>query len=143
MKEEKDIDEKTLTTSLKLPDRLRTGMIIPTSEKTYFNTNWKPTAAPLCAYDMLYHPPDYNPKSARSDRQEPKIIRKNIWVQELQRRIPSTTHFVHGRPTWPILDRPTKQFVRIVVKNENPHMRINHILEWAEVSNQGLMSLCM
>ncbi|CAH1641132.1 unnamed protein product [Spodoptera littoralis] len=141
--EERPIDESTLTTTIRLPEKMRTGMIIPISKKTFFNTNWKPKAAPLCAYDMLYHPPDYNPKSARSDRQEPKIIRKNIWAQERHKLIPSTTHFVHGRPTWPILDRPTKQFVRIVVKNENPHMRIKHILEWAEVADEGLMSLCI
>lgn len=63
------------------PDNEITQMIIPVSKGTYFNTNWKPKQAPLCAYDMLYHPPDYNPKSARSDRQEPKIIRRNIWDQ--------------------------------------------------------------
>lgn len=70
-----------LTTSLKLPERVRTAMIIPTSPETYFNTQWKAKAAQLGAYDMLYHPPDYNPKAARSDRQEPKIIRQNIWDQ--------------------------------------------------------------
>lgn len=62
-------------------DRLTTQMIIPVSKKTYFNTDYTLKTARLCAYDMLYHPPDYNPKSARSDRQEPKIIRKNIWNQ--------------------------------------------------------------
>lgn len=69
-------------TSHKNPeDRLITQMIIPVSKGTFFNTKWQPKEGPLCAYDMLYHPPDYNPKSARSDRQEPKIIRKNIWDQ--------------------------------------------------------------
>lgn len=67
--------------ALVLEDRLRTQMVIPVSKGTYFNTNWTPTEAPLCPYDMLYHPPDYNPKSARSDRQEPKIIKRNIWTQ--------------------------------------------------------------
>lgn len=76
-----EIDLKTLVTTLKLPDSVRTAMIIPKSKETYFNTQWKSKTAPLCAYDMLYHPPDYNPKAARSDRQEPQIIRKNIWDQ--------------------------------------------------------------
>lgn len=66
-----------------IPDREVTQMVIPVSKETYFNTKWQPKEAPLSPYDMLYHPPDYNPKSARSDRQEPKIIRKNIWTQVL------------------------------------------------------------
>lgn len=70
-----------MMTTMSLPERVRTGMIIPVSKETYFNTQWKAKQAPLCAYDMLYHPPDYNPKAARSDRQEPKIIRQNIWDQ--------------------------------------------------------------
>lgn len=70
-----------ITTTMKLPDRIRTQMVLPVSKNTYFNTKWKPLQQPLCAYDMLYHPPDYNPKSARSDRQDPKIIRRNIWNQ--------------------------------------------------------------
>lgn len=76
-----EYDEKTLTTTLKLPDRMRTAMVIPKSSGTYFNTQWKAKRAQLCAYDMLYHPPDYNPKAARTDRQEPQIIRRNIWDQ--------------------------------------------------------------
>ncbi|RVE46878.1 hypothetical protein evm_008439 [Chilo suppressalis] len=120
-----------------LEDRLRTQMIIPVSKETYFNTKWKPKAAPLCAYDMLYHPPDYNPKSARSDRQEIDIIRKNIWMQELHKGIASTTHFQMGRPKRKIYDIPTKQFVRVQVKNENPHIRINNVLEWAKLLNEG------
>lgn len=64
-----------------LEDRLITQMVIPVSKETFFNTKWKSNRTQLCAYDMLYHPPDYNPKSARSDRQEPKIIRRNIWDQ--------------------------------------------------------------
>ena len=64
-----------------LEDRLITQMVIPVSKESYFNTKWKSNRQQLCAYDMLYHPPDYNPKSARSDRQEPKIIRRNIWDQ--------------------------------------------------------------
>lgn len=63
------------------PDSIRTCMIIPASKETFFNTKWKPKDSPLCPYDMLYHPPDYNPKSPRSDRQEIQIIRKNIWDQ--------------------------------------------------------------
>lgn len=75
------VDYGEMTTTLTLPDRVRTSMILPNSKETYFNTNWKSKQVKLCAYDMLYHPPDYNPKSARSDRQEIKIIRKNIWDQ--------------------------------------------------------------
>ncbi|XP_026740817.1 uncharacterized protein LOC113503183 [Trichoplusia ni] len=131
-----------LTTSLKLPESVRTAMIIPTSPETYFNTQWKAKAAQLGAYDMLYHPPDYNPKAARSDRQEPKIIRQNIWDQEYHKGIPSTTHFVHGRPKWVTPDRPTKEHVRVVVKNENPHMRLYHVLEWAALVIDGKPSLC-
>lgn len=44
-------------------------------------TKWQAKKKPLCAYDMLYHPPDYDPKVARADRQSPDIIRKNIWDQ--------------------------------------------------------------
>ncbi|KAG6443001.1 uncharacterized protein LOC115455697 [Manduca sexta] len=124
------------------PDFMRTGMVIPVSKETYFNTKWQPTEAPLCAYDMLYHPPDYNPKSARSDRQEPKIIRKNIWDQEYHKGIASTTHFQLGRPKWKTADIPTKQFVRVVVKNENPHMRIHNVLEWTVLLNEGKPSVC-
>lgn len=64
-----------------LEDRLVTQMVIPVSEETYFNTKWNSTREKLCQYDMLYHPPDYNPKASRSDRQEPKIIKRNIWEQ--------------------------------------------------------------
>lgn len=78
---EMQIDEKMLTTSMKLPDKIRTAMIIPHSKETYSNTHWKAKEAPLCAYDMLFHPPDYNPKAARTDRQQPQIIRQNIWDQ--------------------------------------------------------------
>ncbi|KAJ8711268.1 hypothetical protein PYW07_008510 [Mythimna separata] len=137
-----EINLKTLPTSLMLPERVRTSMVIPNSKESYFNTQWKSKSAPLCAYDMLYHPPDYNPKAARSDRQEPQIIRKNIWDQEFHKEIPSTTHFTLGRPTRPIADRPTKQYVRVVVKNENPHIRLHHVLEWAALSSEGLMSIC-
>ncbi|XP_053617713.1 uncharacterized protein LOC128679461 [Plodia interpunctella] len=125
-----------------LEDRMITQMIIPVSKGTFFNTNWKPTKEPLCAYDMLYHPPDYNPKSARSDRQEPKIIRKNIWDQEYHKGISSTSHFMYGRPKWKPIDLPTKQFVRSIVKNENPHMRIHNVLEWAVLLSDGKPSLC-
>ncbi|XP_059053127.1 uncharacterized protein LOC131847557 [Achroia grisella] len=127
--------------TLVLDDRLRTQMVIPVSKETFFNTKWKPSKAPLCAYDMLYHPPDYNPKSARSDRQEPKIIRKNIWNQELYKGISSTTHFRLSRPKWKPFDLPTKEFVRIQVKTEN-RMRIYNILEWAVLLSDGKPSLC-
>ncbi|XP_013184166.1 uncharacterized protein LOC106129979 [Amyelois transitella] len=123
-------------------DRLITQMIIPVSKETYFNTKWKPEKEPLCAYDMLYHPPDYNPKSARSDRQEPKIIRKNIWNQEYHKGISSTAHFMLGRPKWKPKDWPTKEYVRVVVKNENPHMRIHNVLEWAILLSDGKPTLC-
>ncbi|XP_075984104.1 uncharacterized protein LOC142981852 [Anticarsia gemmatalis] len=129
-------------TTFSLPERVRTGMVIPISKGTYFNTNWKPEKEPLCAYDMLYHPPDYNPKSPRSDRQEIKIIRRNIWNQELHKGIASTTHFQLGRPKWKILDVPTKQFVRAVVKNENPHMRIYNVLEWTVLLTDGKPNPC-
>ncbi|XP_026755204.1 uncharacterized protein LOC113515243 [Galleria mellonella] len=128
--------------ALVLEDRLRTEMVIPVSKETFFNTNWQPTKPPLCAYDMLYHPPDYNPKSARSDRQEPKIIRRNIWNQELHKGISSTTHFRLGRPKRKPFDLPTKEFVRTQVKNENPHMRIYNVLEWAVLLSDGKPSLC-
>ncbi|PZC83458.1 hypothetical protein B5X24_HaOG207441 [Helicoverpa armigera] len=72
----------------------------------------------------------------------PELLQIRAFLLELHKRIPCTTHFTHGRPTWPILDRPTKQFVRVVVKNENPHMRLYHVLEWAALMNEGLMSLC-
>ncbi|CAG4933025.1 uncharacterized protein LOC123700554 [Colias croceus] len=123
-------------------DRLITQMVIPVSKETFFNTQSKTRPKPLCPYDMLYHPPDYNPKAARSDRQEPKIIKRNIWEQERHKIIPSTTHFQLGRPTIKILDVPTKQFVRVQVKNENPHMRIYSVLEWAILLNEGKPSLC-
>ncbi|CAH4033871.1 uncharacterized protein LOC123713215 [Pieris brassicae] len=122
-------------------DRLISQMIIPVSKETYFNTKWE-SKEPLCPYDMLYHPPDYNPKSARSDRQEPKIIKKNIWEQEKKKMIPTTTHFQLGRPTIKIADIPTKQFVRAQVKNENPHMRIDGLLQWAVLLIEGKPSLC-
>ncbi|XP_026314291.1 uncharacterized protein LOC113226004 isoform X2 [Hyposmocoma kahamanoa] len=96
-----------------LEDRLVTGMIIPVSNETYFNTKWKPKKQPLCAYDMLYHPPDYDPKMARADRQSPEIIRKNIWNQEFHKPISSTNHFQYGRPYWPILDKPEKNHVKV------------------------------
>ncbi|XP_063388932.1 uncharacterized protein LOC134674736 [Cydia fagiglandana] len=122
-------------------DGTATGMIIPVSKGTYFNTKWVPKQVQLCPYDMLYHPPDYNPKAARSDRQEPKIIRRNIWDQEYHKGIPSTSHFVLGRPKWKILDVPTKEFVKIQVTNENPHTRIYNVLEWAVLLNEG-KNLC-
>ncbi|KAM3963884.1 uncharacterized protein ACR2FA_001918 [Aphomia sociella] len=128
--------------TLVLEDRQRTGMVIPVSKETFFKTNWQAIKAPLCAYDMLYHPPDYNPKSARSDRQEPKIIRRNIWEQEFHKGIPSTTHFRLGRPKWNPFDLPTKEFVRMQVKNENPYMRIYNVLEWAVLLSDGKPSLC-
>ncbi|KAJ0173099.1 hypothetical protein K1T71_011275 [Dendrolimus kikuchii] len=130
------------TTTMKLPDRIRTQMVIPVSKETYFNTKWIPQEQSLCAYDMLYHPPDYNPKSARSDRQEPKIIRRNIWNQEFHKPISSTAHFMLGRPRWKPFDLPTKQYVRVQVKNENPHMRIYNVLEWAVLLSDGKPSLC-
>ncbi|XP_063368762.1 uncharacterized protein LOC134657140 [Cydia amplana] len=123
--------------SFKIEGTEATGMIIPVSKGTYFNTKWVPKQVPLCPYDMLYHPPDYNPKAARSDRQEPKIIRRNIWDQEYHKGIPSTSHFVLGRPKWKILDVPTKEFVKIQVKTENPHTRIYNVLEWAALLNEG------
>ncbi|CAK1590310.1 unnamed protein product [Parnassius mnemosyne] len=123
-------------------ERMTTQMVIPVSKETYFNTKYVPQTVSLCAYDMLYHPPDYNPKSARSDRQEPEIIRKNIWDQEFYKGIPSTTHFRLGRPKWKPYDLPTKEFVRVHVKNENPHMRIYNVLEWAVLLNEGKPTLC-
>ncbi|XP_004928874.1 uncharacterized protein LOC101747042 [Bombyx mori] len=125
-----------------LPDYMRTEIIIPVSKDTFFNTKWKTVVAPLCAYDMLYHPPDYNPNSARSDRQEPKIIRRNIWNQEYEKGIASTTHFGLGRPKWRPADIPTKQYVRVQVKNENPHMRIHNVLEWTVLLSDGKPSVC-
>ncbi|KAL4712375.1 hypothetical protein ACJJTC_001536 [Scirpophaga incertulas] len=95
-----------------LEDRQITQMVIPVSKETYFNTKWVPQKAPLGAYDMLYHPPDYNPKAARSDRQVQKILRDNIWKQESHKGIPSTTHFHLGRPKWKPIDLPTKEFTR-------------------------------
>ncbi|XP_045539178.1 uncharacterized protein LOC123722187 [Papilio machaon] len=123
-------------------DYLYTQMVIPVSKQTYFNIKQARRTDKLCAYDMLYHPPDYNQKSARSDRQEPKIIRKNIWDQEYPKGIASTTYFQLGRPKWKPIDLPTKEFVRIQAKNENPHMRIYNILEWATLINEGKPSLC-
>ncbi|XP_047538397.1 uncharacterized protein LOC125071987 [Vanessa atalanta] len=125
-----------------LEDRLITQMVIPVSKETYFNTKWKSNRERLCAYDMLYHPPDYNPKSARSDRQEPKIIRRNMWEQEQYKGIASTTHFQLGRPKWKPFDLPTKEFVKAQVKNENAHMRIGGVLEWTVLLNEGKPSLC-
>ncbi|CAB3220374.1 unnamed protein product [Arctia plantaginis] len=127
---------------MRLPDTIRSRMIIPVSKNTYFNTKWTPVSAPLCAYDMLFHPPDYNPKSSRSDRQEPKIIRRNIWQQETKKTIASTIHLQYGRPAWKPFDLPTKLFVRSQVKNENPHMRIHHALKWATILCDGKPSLC-
>ncbi|XP_073948288.1 uncharacterized protein isoform X2 [Choristoneura fumiferana] len=116
-------------------------MIIPVSKETFFNTKWV-SKKPLCPYDMLYHPPDYNPKATRSDRTEAKIIRKNIWDQEYHKGIASTTHFQLGRPKWKTADIPTKQYVRAQVKSENPHMRIYHVVEWAILLSDGKPSLC-
>ncbi|CAG9559271.1 unnamed protein product [Danaus chrysippus] len=125
-----------------LEDKLVTQMVIPVCEETYFNTKWNSNREQLCQYDMLYHPPDYNPKASRSDRQEPKIIKRNIWEQELHKGIASTTHFQLSRPKWKPYDLPTKEFVRVQVKNENPHMRIYSVLEWAVLLNEGKPSLC-
>ncbi|XP_041971672.1 uncharacterized protein LOC121727752 [Aricia agestis] len=126
-----------------MPDHWQiTGMIIPASNGTFFNTKWTPSTKPLSAYDMLYHPPDYNPRSARSDRQEPQIIRNNIWEQEFNKGIPSTTHLNLGRPKWKPLDIATKQFVKAQVKNDNPHTRINNVLRWVELPNAGKLSFC-
>lgn len=79
------------------PDSQTTKLVIPVSKETFFNTKWQPTSQPLCPYDMLFHPPDYNPKSARSDRQEPKIIKDNIWKQ-----VPTKTtgHLTHIAALW-------------------------------------------
>ncbi|XP_023941686.2 uncharacterized protein LOC112048401 [Bicyclus anynana] len=125
-----------------LEDRHITQMVIPVSKGTFFNTQWKSNRQQLCAYDMLYHPPDYNPKAARSDRQEPKIIRRNIWDQEFHKGIASTSHFQLSRPKWKPYDLPEKEFVRVQVKNENPHMRIGGVLEWAVLLTEGKPSLC-
>ncbi|KOB65050.1 Uncharacterized protein OBRU01_23187 [Operophtera brumata] len=125
-----------------VPHRETTQVVINVSKETYFNTKWQPEEAPLSPYDMLYHPPDYNPKSARSDRQDPAIIRKKIWMQEFHKGIPSTTHFQLGRPKWKIIDVPTKQYVRSQVKSENPHMRLYNVLEWAVLLNEGKPSIC-
>ncbi|KAI5642557.1 hypothetical protein NE865_05324 [Phthorimaea operculella] len=123
-------------------DKLITQMIIPKSEETFFNTKWSAKKEPLCAYDMIYHPPDYDQKSARSDRTDPQIIRRNIWAQELHKPISSTNHFMYGRPYWPILDRPTKEHVNVQVKNQNPHMRIYNVLDWAQLIYEGKEVVC-
>ncbi|VVC94857.1 unnamed protein product [Leptidea sinapis] len=50
---------------------------------------------------------------------------------EANKVITSTTHFQLGRPMIQIIDKPTKQFVRVVGGNDNPYMHIYSVLEWA------------
>ncbi|KAG7303611.1 hypothetical protein JYU34_012142 [Plutella xylostella] len=121
-----------------IPDHKEsTEMVIPVSKETYFNTKWKGPGRVLCEYDMLFHPPEYDPRAARCDRRRPQITWENIWEQEYPKGIPSTTQLNYGRPKWPILDKIEKLHSRAQVSLQSPGTHVPGVLRWAELLRGG------